>query len=116
MKAEKISVPQATRKGTARRRARALRATTLARNLTPTLSDTRSVAAVGGVAVFSNLRISRDHKDFRLRAVASGLTSATSNKFDVRKADDDDDDDDDEDDLSASGVASRTTGRFAPVR
>ena len=48
-----------------------------------TLSGTTVVAAVGGVATFSNLRLDRTASGFTLRATASGLTAATSAAFDV---------------------------------
>jgi hypothetical protein len=48
-----------------------------------TLSGTMSVAAVAGVATFSNLTIDRAGTAYVLTATASGLTSAVSTPFDV---------------------------------
>jgi hypothetical protein len=47
------------------------------------LSGTTTVAAVGGVATFSNLRIDKAGSGYTLVASAPGLTSATSNPFDI---------------------------------
>ncbi|MFN2420511.1 MAG: beta strand repeat-containing protein, partial [Gemmatimonadota bacterium] len=47
------------------------------------LSGTTTVAAVGGVATFSNLRIDKAGRGYTLVASSSGLTSATSNPFDI---------------------------------
>ena len=48
-----------------------------------TLSGTRSVAAVNGVATFSNLSLNRPGQGYRLAAASNGLTGATSSAFDV---------------------------------
>ena len=48
-----------------------------------TLSGTKTVAAVNGVATFSNLSLDRAGTGYTLMASASGLTSATSLPFDV---------------------------------
>ena len=48
-----------------------------------TLSGTRTVNAVNGVATFSNLSINRAGAGYTLVASASGLTDATSNTFNV---------------------------------
>ncbi len=48
-----------------------------------TLGGTVSVAAVNGIATFSNLSIDRTGAGYTLAANASGLTSATSAAFDV---------------------------------
>ena len=48
-----------------------------------TLSGTKTVAAVGGVATFSTLSINNTGTGYRLSATASGLTSATSNTFNI---------------------------------
>ncbi len=48
-----------------------------------TLSGTTTVAAVGGVALFSDLNIDKTGSGYALAAVASGLTGATSAGFDV---------------------------------
>jgi uncharacterized repeat protein (TIGR01451 family) len=47
------------------------------------LSGTTTVAAVNGVATFSNLRIDKAGNGYTLIALASGLTSATSNSFNI---------------------------------
>jgi hypothetical protein len=46
-----------------------------------TLSGTATVAAVSGVATFSNLSIDKKGSGYRLSATASGLAGATSNTF-----------------------------------
>lgn len=48
-----------------------------------TLSGTMTVAAVSGVATFSNLRLDSPGTGYALRATASGLTGATSAAFNV---------------------------------
>jgi hypothetical protein len=48
-----------------------------------TLSGTLSVAAVNGVATFSNLSINKAASGYSLQASASGLTSASSTTFNV---------------------------------
>ena len=48
-----------------------------------TLSGTATVAAVGGVATFSNLSIDRVGAGYTLNAAATGLTGATSTPFGV---------------------------------
>jgi uncharacterized repeat protein (TIGR01451 family) len=48
-----------------------------------TLSGTTTVAAVGGVATFSNLQIDRAGSGYTLVASSSGLASATSNPFTI---------------------------------
>ena|SRR5687768_13673536 len=48
-----------------------------------TLSGTRTVNAVNGVATFTNLSINRAGAGYTLVASASGLTDATSNAFNV---------------------------------
>ena len=48
-----------------------------------TLSGTATVAAVGGVATFSNLSINNAGTGYTLAASASGLTSATSGAFNI---------------------------------
>ena len=48
-----------------------------------TLSGTVSVAAVNGVATFSNLSLNRPGQGYRLAAASSGLTGATSSTFNV---------------------------------
>ncbi len=48
-----------------------------------TLSGTLTVAAVNGVATFSNLRINRPGAGYSLAAVSAGLTDATSNAFTI---------------------------------
>lgn len=47
------------------------------------LSGTTTVAAVGGVTVFANLRINLSGTDYQLMASASGVTGATSARFDI---------------------------------
>jgi hypothetical protein len=47
------------------------------------LSGTTSVAAVGGVANFSNLSINKSGTGYTLRATASGLTQTTSSAFNI---------------------------------
>ncbi|HET8622010.1 MAG TPA: Ig-like domain repeat protein [Gemmatimonadales bacterium] len=57
---------------------------TLANNPTgATLSGQMSVNAVQGVATFANLRVSAPGTGYTLRALASGLTDATSTAFNV---------------------------------
>lgn len=51
-----------------------------------TLGGTLTVAASGGVAVFTNLSIDYPGTGYTLTAVADGLTAATSNPFDVTVA------------------------------
>ncbi len=48
-----------------------------------TLSGTTTVAAVNGVATFSNLSIDNAGTGYTLTAVSSGLTGATSNAFNI---------------------------------
>lgn len=48
-----------------------------------TLGGTVSVAAVNGVATFSNLSLNRPGQGYRLAAASSGLTGATSSAFNV---------------------------------
>jgi adhesin/invasin len=48
-----------------------------------TLSGTTTVAAVAGVATFSNLRIQQTGAGYTLAATASGLTGATSSPFSI---------------------------------
>ena len=48
-----------------------------------TLSGTATVAAVSGVATFSNLSIDRAGTGYTLTAASTGLTGATSNAFNV---------------------------------
>jgi adhesin/invasin len=48
-----------------------------------TLSGTATVAAVGGVATFSNLSINRNANGYTLTAGASGLAGATSSPFTI---------------------------------
>ena len=48
-----------------------------------TLSGTKTVAAVNGVATFSNLSLDRTGAGYTLLATASGLSSTTSMPFDV---------------------------------
>jgi hypothetical protein len=48
-----------------------------------TLSGTLSATAVNGVATFADLRIDKAGTGYTLRAVASGLSAATSQSFDV---------------------------------
>ena len=48
-----------------------------------TLSGTTTLAAVGGVASFSNLSLDRSASGYTLSAMASGLTAATSAPFTV---------------------------------
>jgi len=47
------------------------------------LSGTTAVAAVSGVATFSNLRIDQPGTGYTLRGTATGLTLATSNAFNI---------------------------------
>jgi hypothetical protein len=47
------------------------------------LSGTTPVAAVGGVATFSNLSINKSGTGYTLRATASGLSNATSSAFNI---------------------------------
>lgn len=51
-----------------------------------TLSGTLTVAAVAGVATFSNVRLNRSGIGFALRATATGAKPATSNTFDLPTA------------------------------
>jgi hypothetical protein len=51
-----------------------------------TLSGTNPVSASGGVATFSNLWINRAATGYTLVASSSGLTSATSNTFNITPA------------------------------
>ncbi|HXQ30000.1 MAG TPA: Ig-like domain-containing protein [Gemmatimonadales bacterium] len=48
-----------------------------------TLSGTKTKAAVGGVATFSNLSVDRPATGYTLTASAAGLASATTNSFNV---------------------------------
>ena len=48
-----------------------------------TLSGTLTVAAVAGVATFSNLSINKAANGYTLTAASAGLTGATSNAFNV---------------------------------
>ena len=48
-----------------------------------TLSGTTTVAAVGGVATFSNLAVDQSGSGYTLTAVATGLTGATSAPFTI---------------------------------
>ncbi|MGQ0508588.1 MAG: kelch repeat-containing protein [Myxococcaceae bacterium] len=48
-----------------------------------TLSGTTSLAASSGVTTFSNLSLNRAGTGYTLQATAAGLTSATSNGFDI---------------------------------
>ena len=48
-----------------------------------TLSGTRTVAAVGGVATFSSLSIDRSGSGYKLSAAASGVAGAISNAFTI---------------------------------
>lgn len=48
-----------------------------------TLGGTLTVAAVAGVATFSNLTLNRSGKNFKLSATASGLRTVTSNAFSI---------------------------------
>jgi hypothetical protein len=47
------------------------------------LAGTTSMAAVGGVATFSNLNINKSGTGYTLRATASGLTQSTSTAFNI---------------------------------
>lgn len=51
-----------------------------------TLSGTLTVAAVAGVATFSNVQLNRSGSGFALRATATGAKPATSSTFDVPTA------------------------------
>jgi len=51
-----------------------------------TLSGTKTVAAVAGVATFSDLRIDRNGTGYTLTAASTGLTGATSNAFNINTA------------------------------
>src|SRR6185503_12305229 len=51
-----------------------------------TLSGTPAVAAVAGVATFSNLRINRTGAGYTFTAAASGLIGGTSSSFDISPA------------------------------
>jgi plastocyanin len=62
---------------------------TLALGVNPsgaTLSGTTTANAAGGVATFSDLRMSKPGTNYTLSASASGLTGATSTAFDVAPA------------------------------
>src|SRR5207237_544647 len=48
-----------------------------------TLSGTTTVAAVGGLATFSSLSITKAGTGYTLTASSTGLTSATSSAFDI---------------------------------
>jgi hypothetical protein len=48
-----------------------------------TLAGTLTVSATGGVATFSDLSIDKSGTGYTLTATATGLTSATSNAFDI---------------------------------
>src|SRR6185437_3247089 len=48
-----------------------------------TLSGTKTVAAVNGVATFSNLSVNKAGTGYTLAASASGLTGDTSNSFNI---------------------------------
>ncbi len=48
-----------------------------------TLSGTKTVAAVGGVATFSDLNINNPGTGYRLRATSTGLTAITSALFNI---------------------------------
>ena len=50
---------------------------------TGTLSGTLTVAAVNGVATFSNLKINRPGPGYTIAAASSGLTGATSTAFNI---------------------------------
>jgi hypothetical protein len=50
------------------------------------LSGTKTVAAVAGVATFSDLRIDRNGTGYTLTAASTGLTGATSNTFNINTA------------------------------
>ena len=47
------------------------------------LSGTTTVSAVNGVALFKDVSIERNGTGYKLTAMATGLTSATSNSFDI---------------------------------
>ena len=51
-----------------------------------TLSGTATVAAVAGVATFSNLSLNRSASGYRLQATSPGLAAATSNTFAIAPA------------------------------
>jgi len=51
-----------------------------------TLSGTTTVAAIAGVATFSNLSLDRSASGYRLRATSPGLANATSNTFAIAPA------------------------------
>src|SRR5512135_881688 len=48
-----------------------------------TLSGTTTVAAVGGVATFTNLRIDRSGSGYRMQATSGTLSSGSGAKFDI---------------------------------
>ena len=48
-----------------------------------TLSGTNPVAAASGVATFNNLSLNKSGNGYTLTASAAGLTSATSNTFNI---------------------------------
>lgn len=48
-----------------------------------TLGGTTTVSASAGVATFTNLTLNRSGKDFRIRAIASGLRASTSDPFSI---------------------------------
>jgi hypothetical protein len=50
------------------------------------LSGTKTVAAVAGVATFSDLRIDRNGTGYTLTAASTGLSGATSNTFNINTA------------------------------
>jgi len=50
------------------------------------LSGTKTVTAVAGVATFSDLRIDRNGTGYTLTAASTGLTGATSNAFNINTA------------------------------
>src|SRR5207253_913498 len=51
-----------------------------------TLSGTLTVAAVGGVATFSDLSINKSGTGYTLAATTAGLTGATSSAFNITAA------------------------------
>ncbi|HSD32007.1 MAG TPA: hypothetical protein VLB49_08865, partial [Gemmatimonadales bacterium] len=51
-----------------------------------TLSGTKTVAAIGGIATFTGLSLDRSANDYRLSAVAAGNAGTTSNIFVVNAA------------------------------
>lgn len=50
---------------------------------TATIGGTTSVAAVGGVATFSNITIDKAYNAYELRASATGVASVSSNAFNI---------------------------------